>query len=68
MDVADQSFQIEFDGVGKVELGHDGDVGSIEDGGIFKRLVFAFGRGNEHQVQVLTEIEAGGADELAKRL
>ena len=68
MDVAGERLQIEADRVGKIEFSDDGDVGSIEDGGIFKRLVFAFGRGNEHQVQVLTEIESGGADELAKRL
>jgi len=49
----------------QIQLGHNRHIGSVEDGRIFERLVFTFRGGNEHQAKVLTEIKAGGADQIS---
>ena len=38
MDVAGERLQIEADRVGKIEFSDDGDVGGVEDGGVFEGL------------------------------
>ena len=68
MDVAGERLQIEADRVGKIELSDDGDVGGVEDGGVFEHACLRLQWWKRAPGQVLTEIEAGGADELAKRL
>ena len=56
--------EIEFDGFGQIHLGDDGDVGGVEDGRIFERLVFAFGDRQQDQPQILAQIVGRGATRL----
>ena len=57
--------EIEFDGFGQVHFGDDGNVGGVEDGWIFQRLVFAFGDRKQDQAEILAQIVGGGADQIA---
>ncbi len=57
--------RIEFHRGGQIHLGEDGDVGRVEDSGVFQGLVFALRDGKEDQAQILAEIERGGTDEVA---
>ena len=56
---------VELDSLGQVELGDGGDVGAIEDGGIFEGFVVTLGDGEENEAQIFAEIVGRGADEIA---
>ena len=49
----------------QIKLADDHRVGLVEHGRIFQRLVLAVGDGEQHDAQVLAQIIAGRADEVA---
>src|ERR1700722_2743349 len=56
--------KVEVCRVGQIHLSDDRDIGAIEDGGIFQRLVFTLSRRKQDEAQLLAEIIAGGTDKV----
>ena len=56
---------VEAGRTGHVDLGDDRDVGRVEDRRVLERLVFAFGDRHQHHAEILAEIVAGRADQVA---
>src|SRR5579884_104475 len=56
---------VELHGGGKVHFGDDGHVRRVENRWIFKRLVLAFGNGEQNETKILSQIKSRRADEIA---
>jgi cystathionine beta-lyase len=56
---------IKLDGSRQVDLRDDRHVGGVEDCRVLERLVFPLGHREQHQSQVLAQVERGRADEIA---
>jgi len=65
LNVVEGGLAIEGGGLRHVGFGDDGHIGSVEDRGVFERLVFSFGRRKEHQAKRLAQVVARGADQVA---
>ena len=56
---------VEFAGIGQVDLGDHGHVGRVEERGVFQGLVFPFGHREQGDPKALTQVVAGGADQVS---
>ena len=65
LDAGERGVPVEPHRLGEVDLGDQGDVGGVEDGGVLERLVLALGDGEEDEAQALAQIVGGRADQVA---
>jgi hypothetical protein len=65
VDVVNQYCPLEAGCMCLVQLGYDGNIGSVENCRILQWLVLAFGCGNQNKSQILAEVKAGRAHEVA---
>src|SRR6202023_2082394 len=55
--------QIELRRLGQVHLGDDGNIGGIENGGVFQRLILALGCRPQKEPQLLSQVVARGTNQ-----
>src|SRR5579863_6981678 len=65
MNVAICGLLIKFDRCRQVHLGDDRDVGAVEDGRVFQRLILAFRDREKDQTKIFAEIIGGWAHQVA---
>jgi hypothetical protein len=52
---------VEFGCLSEIELGHDGDIGAVEDDRVFEGLVLTFRDRKQNQPEILAQIVWNGA-------